>query len=156
MKMYHRIGMFIFFASLMLLCQLTSNAQIKKQFAIIVNVAPEVEGKGKATIEITKNGKEKSTVVIPINEKYELNLDYFNEYVLMFKYQDHVDKTLLVSTNVPNEIWQKNANFPPFPMIVHLAKKTGEKIKSEKEKPIFRIAYDKEIDNFGPVLPKEK
>lgn len=155
MKMVHLIGMIVF-ASLMFLSQLTLHAQIKKQFEIIVRVVPEAAGEGKATIEIAKNGKEKSTIEIPIIEKYTLNLDYFNEFTLIFKYADHFDKTIFVSTEIPNEIWQKDTNFPLFPMIVTLVKKNNEKVKSEKDKPILRVAYVKEIDNFGKVLPEEK
>lgn len=155
MKMVHLIGVIVF-ASLMFLSQLTLHAQIKKQFEIIVRVVPEAAGEGKATIEIAKNGKEKSTIEIPIIEKYTLNLDYFNEFTLIFKYADHFDKTIFVSTEIPNEIWQKDTNFPLFPMIVTLVKKNNEKVKSEKDKPILRVAYVKEIDNFGKVLPEEK
>lgn len=155
MKMVHLIGMIVF-ASLMFLSQLTLHAQIKKQFEIIVRVVPEAAGEGKATIEIAKNGKEKSTIEIPIIEKYTLNLDYFNEFTLIFKYADHFDKTIFVSTEIPNEIWQKDTNFPLFPMIVTLVKKNNEKVKSEKDKPILRVAYVKEIDNFGKVLPEKK
>lgn len=156
MKMVHRIGMLFFFASLLFLSPLNLHAQIKRQFTIIVKVVPEAAGAGKATLEIAKNGKEKSTVEIPLTEKYTLNLDYFNEYSLVFKYADHFDKTILVSTEIPDEIWQKDANFPPFPMLVILVKKTEEKVKSEKEKPILRVAYVEEIDNFGKVLPEER
>ena len=156
MKMVHRIGMFVFFASFLFLSQHPLHAQIKKQFEIMVRVVPEAAGEGKATIEIVKNGKEKSTVEIPLTEKYVLNLDYFNEYTLVFKYANHFDKTIFVSTDIPNEIWNKNTDFPLFPMIVTLVKKTNEKVKSEKEKPILKIAYVKEIDNFGKVLQEEK
>ena len=156
MKMVHRIGMFVFFASLLFLSQLTLHAQIKKQLAIIVKVVPETAGAGKATIEIVKNGKEKSTVDLTITEKYTLNLDYFNEYTLVFKYAGHFDKTIFVSTEIPNEIWNKNTDFPLFPMIVTLVKKNHENVKSEKEKPILKIAYVKELDNFGKVLQEGK
>ncbi len=152
----NRIGTLIFITILMFLGQLTLEAQIKRQLTIIIKLAPEVVGKGTGILEITKNGKEKSKVNIPISERYTLNLDFFNEYNLKFKYPEHLDKTILISTEVPDEIWQKDANFPSFPMIVNLIKKTKENGKSEKEKPILRVAYMKEIDNFGKVLPKEK
>jgi hypothetical protein len=41
-------------------------------------------------------------------------------------------------------------------MIVNLIKNTKENAKREKEKPILKVAYMKEIDNFGKVLPNEK
>jgi hypothetical protein len=156
MNKANRIGPFIFIAILMFLGQFTLEAQTKKQLTIIVKIAPEVVGKGTGILEMTKNGKEKSAINIPINERYTLNLDFFNEYNLKFKYPDHLDKTVLISTKVPNEIWQKDANFPSFPMIVNLIKNTKENVKREKEKPILKVAYMKEIDNFGKVLPNEK
>lgn len=152
----NRIGTLIFITILMFLGQLTLEAQIKRQLTIIIKLVPEVVGKGTGILEITKNGKEKSKVNIPISERYTLNLDFFNEYNLKFKYPEHLDKTILISTEIPDEIWQKDANFPSFPMIVNLIKKTKENGKSEKEKTILRVAYMKEIDNFGKVLPKEK
>lgn len=156
MNKANRIGPFIFIAILMFLGQLTLVAQTKKQLKIIVKIEPEIVGKGTGILEITKSGKEKSTVNIPIGKNIHLNLDFFNEYNLKFKYPEHLDKTVLISTEIPNEIWQKDANFPPFPMIVSLIKKTKEKVKSEIGKPTSKVAYMKEINNFGKVVPKEK
>ena len=129
----------------------SSQTQVKKQFAIIIKIAPEIVGKGNGILEITKNGKEKSIDNIPVNGRYTLNLDYFNEYSLTFKYPEHIDKTILVSTEIPKEIWENNSNFSTFPMVVNLMKKTDENVKSDEGKPILKIAYIKELDNFGKV-----
>ena len=127
------------------------DVQNKKQLALIVKIVPEVVGKENGTIEITQNGKDKSTFNIPVNEKYWLNLDYFTEYSLTFRYPNHIEKTILVSTEVPKEIWEKNSNFPAFPMIVNLFRINLEEERGETSKPIFKIAYLKEFDVFGRV-----
>lgn len=154
-KAYH-VAIFIVFAIFLFSSNLISQAQTKKQLTIVGKIAPEVKGTDTGTIEITKNGKEKSTVVIPIEGKYAIDLDFFNEYTLKFKYPGHIDKTIRVSTEIPDEIYQKNPNFPEFPLIVTLVKATDAKVKSEIGKPIPGIAYSKEFDNFIKLASPEK
>ncbi len=149
-------AVFIVFTILMFSGNLIAQAQTKKQLTIVGKIAPEVKGTDTGTIEITKNGKEKSTVEIPIEGRYALDLDFFNEYTLKFKYPGHIDKTIRVSTKIPDEIFQKNPNFPEFPLIVTLVKATDEKAKSEIYKPIPSIAYSKEFDNFIKLACPEK
>lgn len=133
------------------------DVQIKKQFTLVVKIVPEViVEKENGILEITKNGKEKSTIDIHAKESYWLHLDYFAEYSLMFKYPKHIDKIILVSTEVPKEIWEKNSNFPEFPMIVNLIKRDPENEKNESCNPVSKVAYFKEFDNFGKVADNQQ
>jgi tetratricopeptide (TPR) repeat protein len=133
---------------LCLLIQLPSQAQSKKFFVITGKIIPEAEGSGNGTIEVTKNGKETSTIDIPKNGRFRFELEFFNEFSLTFKYPGHFNKIIVVSTEIPQEVWQRDNDFPPFPMIVQLNKEFEGIDKSFTLKPSGRIFYGKDIDNF--------
>ena len=135
----------------MILClfiQLPSLAQSKKFFVITGKIIPEAESNVNGTIEITKNGKETSNIEIPKNGRFRFELEFFNEYSLTFKYPGHFNKIITVSTEIPQEVWQRDNDFPTFPMIVQLTKEFEGIDKSFTLKPSGRIFYGKEIDNF--------
>ncbi|MDD2304852.1 MAG: hypothetical protein PHP53_09170 [Prolixibacteraceae bacterium] len=135
----------------MILCfffQLPSLAQSKKFFVISGKIIPEAESNVNGTIEITKNGKETSNIDIPKNGRFRFELEFFNEYSLTFKYPGHFNKIITVSTEIPQEVWQRDNDFPTFPMIVQLTKEFEGIDKSFTLKPSGRIFYGKEIDNF--------
>ena len=138
-------GIFLF---LNLLFQLTSQAQSKKYFVITGKIVPEAEGAGNGTIEVAKNGKETTNIDIPKNGRFRFELEFFNEYSLTFKYPGHFNKIINVSTEIPQEVWQRDNDFPPFPMIVQLTKEFEGIDKSFTLKPSGRIFYGKDIDNF--------
>ena len=135
----------------MILClfiQLPSLAQSKKFFVITGKIIPEAESNVNGSIEVTKNGKETSTIDIPKNGRFRFELEFFNEFSLTFKYPGHFNKIIIVSTEIPQEVWQRDNDFPPFPMIVQLTKEFEGIDKSFTLKPSGRIFYGKEIDNF--------
>lgn len=149
-------GVFGFVAFLMSFSLLAQQTQNEKQFDLVFKVMPEMAEKGNCVVEVVKNGKETLKIDIPVSEKYVLHLDYFNQYKLQFKYPGYISKTISVSTEIPKEIWQKNPNFPPFPMLVTLVKKTAENASEGLSKPSLGIAYNKEIDNFTKVVLENK
>lgn len=111
-------------------------------------IVPEAEGLGAGTVETTKNGNEVTVTDIPKNGRFRFELEFFNEYSLNFKYPGHFNKIIQVSTQIPQEIWEKNSDFPPFPIVVQLLKEFEGIDKSFAQKPTGRIFYGKEIDNF--------
>jgi len=115
------IGMWGFMI-LMFLFQLPAQAQNKKYFVITGRIAPEAGLTENSVIEIIKNGKESSTIDITKNGRFRLELEFFNEYSLTFKYPGHFNKIILISTDIPQEVWQRDSDFPPFPMVVQLLK----------------------------------
>lgn len=145
-----RIGRIVFwlFLALNLLIQFPSQAQSKKYFVITGKILPEAEGTGSGSIEITKNGKETSNIDIPKNGRFRFELEFFNEYSLTFKYTGHFNKIIQVSTEIPTEVWERDNDFPAFPMIVQLTKEFEGVDRSFALKPSGRIFYGKEIDNF--------
>ncbi len=147
MQKIGRIGMCILL-TIMFLIQQPLLAQNKKYFVITGRIVPEAEGTGTGSIEISKNGKETSTIDIPKNGRFRFELEFFNEYSLTFKYPGHFNKIINVSTQIPQEVWQRDSDFPPFPMVVQLAKEFEGIDKSFTLKPSGRIFYGKDIDNF--------
>ena len=133
---------------LIILTQLSAQAQSKKYFIITGKIVPEEESAGSGTIEITKNGKESMNIDIPKNNRFRFELEFFNEYSLTFKYPGHFNKIIVVSTDIPQEVWQRDNDFPPFPMIVQLIKEFPGIDKSFTLKPSGKIFYGKKIDNF--------
>jgi tetratricopeptide (TPR) repeat protein len=142
-----RTGLWIFMLFLFLF-QLSSLAQSKKYFVINGNIVPEAKETGSGSIDITKNGKETTTIDIPKNGKFRLELDFFNEYYLTFKYTGHFNKIIIVSTDIPQEVWARDNDFPTFPMVVQLLKEFEGIDKSFTLKPSGKIFYGKKIDNF--------
>ena len=146
----HKIGRIrmLFFLILMTLFQLPTLAQSKKYFVITGKIVPEVTDAGTGVIEVTKNQTETSNIQIPKNGRFRFELEFFNEYSLNFKYPGHFNKIINVSTVIPQEVWERDNDFPPFPMIVQLLKEFEGIDKSFALKPSGRIFYGKDIDNF--------
>ncbi len=142
-----RIGIW-FFLILMFFLQLSTQAQSKKYFIITGKIVPESGETGTGFIEVTKNGKETSRIEIPKNGRFRFELEFFNVFSLKFQYPGHFDKIIIVSTEIPQEVWERDSDFPPFPMVVQLLKEFEGIDKSFSQKPSGRIFYGKDIDNF--------
>lgn len=142
-----RIGM-CFLILFLLGLQFQGQAQNKKFFIITGKIVPEQDGIGTGVIEITKNGTLSTPIEIPKNGRFRFELEFFNEYQLNFKYPGHFSKIISVSTVIPQEVWERDNDFPPFPMIVQLSKEFEGIDKSFTLKPTGRIFYGKDIDNF--------
>jgi len=147
MQKIGRIGVW-FFLIMIFFLQLGAQAQSKKYFVITGKIVPEAGDSNTGVIEITKNSTEKSNIDIPKNGRFRFELEFFNEYSLNFKYPGHFNKIINVSTEIPKEVWERDNDFPPFPMIVQLIKEFEGIDKSFTLKPSGRIFYGKDIDNF--------
>ena len=145
-----KIGRFCFLVFLIfnLLSQIPTQAQSKKFLVITGKIQPEAESTGNGSIVITQDGKETSTINIPKNGRFRFELEFFKEYSLTFKYPEHFNKIINVSTVIPQEVWERDNDFPPFPMIVQLDKEFEGIDKSFTLKPSGRIFYGKETDDF--------
>ncbi len=131
------------------LLHLASSAQSKKYFVVTGRIEPEViDEKFSGVIEVSATGKPTTKIEIPKNRRFRFELEFFNDYSLNFKYPGHFDKIIQVSTQIPQEVWERDNDFPPFPMIVQMLKEFEGIDKSFALKPQGRIFYDKETDNF--------
>lgn len=147
MQKIGRLGVLIF-AVFMLLIQLPSTGQTKKYFIITGKIVPEVVTSESGIIEISKSGAPVTKFPIPKNNRFRLELEYFNEYELTFILPDFFSKKIIVSTEIPQEVWQRDNDFPPFPMVVQLFKEIEGIDKSFTLKASGKIFYGKQTDNF--------
>ena len=146
MQKIGRYGMCLILLILFLL-QLPAQAQNKKFFVITGKIVPDDPGTATGRIEIKKNDVAVTPIEIPKNSRFRFELEFFNEYELTFVYPGHYSKIILVFTEIPQEVWDRDSDFPAFPMIVQLPKKV-EGI-SYPDEPSGKIYYAAEIDNFA-------
>jgi tetratricopeptide (TPR) repeat protein len=128
--------------------QFAAHAQSKKTFEVSGIIIPEDNRTGAGLIEITKNQREKSEIEIPKSGKFKLALEFQNEYQIIFKYPEHFQKIIVVSTDLPEDVFKNNSNFPPFVLTINLLKVFEGLDKSFTIKTSEKIFYDKAIDNF--------
>jgi tetratricopeptide (TPR) repeat protein len=147
MQKIGRFGVLIFLI-FMFLFQLTSTGQNKKYFIITGKIVPEVATSQIGIIEMSKSGAPITKITIPKNGRFRLELEYFNEYTLTFVLSEHFSKTIIVSTEIPQEVWERDNDFPPFPMVVQLFKEIEGIDKSFTLKASGKIFYGKQTDNF--------
>ncbi|MDP3915471.1 MAG: hypothetical protein Q8R96_17230 [Bacteroidota bacterium] len=145
-----KIGRFgvLFFLIFMFLFQFTSTGQNKKYFIITGKIVPEVATTQSGIIEMSKSGAPITKITIPKNGRFRLELEYFQEYTLTFVLSEHFSKTIIVSTEIPQEVWERDSDFPPFPMVVQLFKEIEGIDKSFTLKASGKIFYGKQTDNF--------
>lgn len=147
MQKISRIGIWLILI-LIFLFQIQTQAQSKKYFVITGRIVPEVSDAGTGVIEVKKNDKDIKNIDIPKNGRFRLELDFFNEYYLTFKYLGHFDKIILVSTEIPKEVWDRDNDFPSYSIFVQMLAEIEGIDKSFTLKPQGRIFYSKGIDNF--------
>ena len=145
-----KFGWLVILFCLIQIClfQETATGQNKKAFVITGKIVSEIATSANGTIEINKTGAETNKIEVPKNGRFRLELEYFNEFTLTFVLPGHFSKTIIVSTDIPQEVWKRDNDFPPFPMIVQLFKEIEGIDKSFTLKPSGKIFYGKQTDNF--------
>jgi len=133
---------------ILIMFQFTSIGQGKKNFVITGKIAAEVTSNGSGTIQIAKTGWEVTNTDIPKTGRFRLELEYFNEFTLTFMVPGNLNKSIVVSTDIPQEIWERDNDFPPFPMVIQLVKEVDGVDKSIAAAPSGKIFYSKQTDNF--------
>jgi len=133
---------------LIFLFQIPSYSASKKYFVITGKIVLESGDPGAGSVEIIKTGKGTTTIDIPKTGKFKLELEFFNEFTLIFKSPGHFNKTIIVSTEIPQDVWERDNEFPAFPIVVQLLKEFEGIDKSFTLKPTGKIYYGKAIDNF--------
>ena len=107
-----------------------------------------MQSNGNGVIEVAKTGGGVSTVDVPKNGRFRLELEYFNEFTLTFKVPGNFSKTIIISTEIPQDVWERDNDFPPFPMVVQLSREVEGVDKSFTLKPTGKVFYSKQTDNF--------
>jgi hypothetical protein len=116
---------FVFFIVL----NLSTQSQNRKYFIITGKIISETtEFTDAATIQITKKDKPAVSTSIPQHGRFRLELDYNSEYKLTFTKSGSLPKTIVVNTEIPQEVVDRPTNFPHFLMAIKLS--TGNQQES--------------------------
>lgn len=123
-------------------------AQTQKYFIITGKIISGSDFLQNSSIQIIKNNKPAIVSQISTNGRFRLELDYNAEYQLTFMQCGHSEKTIVVNTEIPFEVSQRENNFPHFLMAVMLEKTCYETDQIHVETPALQINYSSKSDNF--------
>lgn len=126
-------------------------AQTPKYFIITGKILSGSEFLRNSSVQIIKNNKPAIVSRISSNGRFRLELDYNAEYQLTFMQNGHSEKTIVVNTEIPSEVFQRENNFPHFLMAVMLDKTCYETDQTHIESPALQINYSSLNDNFVRV-----
>jgi len=139
--------LFIFLAVI----QLSISAQTPKYFIISGKILSDSEMFQNITVEIIKNNQPAVVSQIPTTRRFRLELNYNTEYQLTFKQNDHISKTIIINTEIPSEVMQRENKFPNFLMAVKLDKAICEEENITNSNSIQHICYSPEKDIFSKL-----
>ncbi len=142
-----RFGILLFFV----LTQLTVEAQKRKGKGNILTIEGRVLVNGNSTAGVTISllrNDERVAGNISENGRFEYDLEFNNEYVLVFSKSGYITKRVYVSTDVPERILESNNNFPPFRIEQTLYQAVEGGDYSIFDDPVAMVIYDKELDDF--------
>jgi hypothetical protein len=140
----------IFLFSTML--HLSSQSQDRKYFIITGKIVSEsVNSLNGAVVQIIKNNKPAILSEIPDHGRFRLELEYNAEYQLTFKEEGHHSKTIIVNTEIPQEVVQRPSNFPHFLMAVQLSKNNQDATNLYSGSQKQQICYSTQQDCFARV-----
>ena len=123
-------------------------AQSQKYFIITGKILSGPEILQNSSVQIIKNNKPAIVSQISTNGRFRLELDYNAEYQLTFMQNGHFEKTIVVNTEIPSEVFQSENNFPHFLMAVMLDKTCYEADQINIETPVLQINYSSKSGNF--------
>ena len=131
--------------------QLSVYAQTPKYFIISGKILSDSEMFQNITVEIIKNNQPATVSQIPTSRRFRLELAYNSEYQLKFNQNGHLSKTIIVNTEIPSEVMQRENKFPHFLMAVKLDKAICEEENITTSNPIQHICYSPEKDIFSKL-----
>jgi len=105
---------------LYIVLHLPTQAQTHKYLIISGKIISETELIEPGEICILKKDLPAVYTSIPSHGRFRLELDYNTEYQLIFTQVGRMSKTVLVNTEIPEEVYQRKTNFPHFLMAVKL------------------------------------
>ena len=105
---------------LYIVLHLPTQAQTHKYFIISGKILSETEFIEPGEIRILKKDLSAVCTSIPSHGRFRLELDYNTEYQLIFTQVGRMSKTIIVNTEIPEEVYLRTTNFPHFLMAVKL------------------------------------
>ncbi len=109
----------------------------------------KIEG---ATITLFKDEHQVEQTNPPRGGRFQYEFEYNHEYRLVFKREGFFQKIIIISTYVPTEVLQRNNKFPPYPFELNFFEETDAIDRSFTVKPVARVFYNSQIDNFDAEI----
>jgi hypothetical protein len=137
--------------SLYIVLNLSTQAQtpVNKYFIITGKMISETEFIEPGEIQIIKKDKAAITTPIPFHGRFRLELDYNTEYQITFNQVGRISKTILVNTQIPDEVYQLKSNLPHFLMAIKLSADIQDGSSTDlKEIQKQQITYSTEKNCF--------
>lgn len=126
----------------------SASSQTQKYFIITGKILSDSDFSQNSSVQIIKNNKKAVVSQISTNGRFRLELDYNAEYQLTFTQNGHFEKTIVVNTEIPSEVFSRENNFPHFLMAVMLDKTCYETDQIHFDTPALHINYSSYSDNF--------
>ena len=123
-------------------------AQEQNYFVVIGRLTADGAKIDGATINIVKNDASSEIVTPQRNGRFRFEFEYNNEYQLTFQKDGFFKKIVIVSSHVPQKVMERDSKFPPLTFMVNLFQELPGIDKSFTNKPVGRVFYDADIDNF--------
>lgn len=133
-----------------LILHVSAYSQIHKYFIITGKIISKSEFVENSSVQIIKNNKRIESQ-IPEHGRFRLELDYNAEYELIFNKKGSRTKTIMVNTEIPQEVMTRPDNFPHFLMAVKLNDVNPDAVNPYFEDQIFQINYSTEKNCFSRV-----
>ncbi len=149
MKLIHTMkGFYLVFIILISSLGYNASAQRSNGLTVEGTVTVEQGSVDGAVIEMYLNGRRLDNYGIGSNGKYKVELNYNNEFVLIFSRKNNFSQKVVVDTHVPQEVLQADPLFPPFPVNVKLFTEIAGIDKTFSENTVMKIYYSDKVDNF--------
>jgi uncharacterized membrane protein len=136
----------IFFLSVV--SHFSSQSQNHKYFIINGKIIPELNANGNSSVQITKNNQKAVSFQIPEDDRFRLELEYNAEYTLLFSKKGNQQKTIIINTEIPENLTNSTPNFPKFLMAVKLYAGNPDSQNQYPENQIQHISYSTQKDCF--------
>lgn len=103
-----------------------------------------------ATIEVCNAAGDELNQTATVDEtgKFALQLAFQQNYFVIFKSKGFYSKKLILNATIPEKVLKRDPYFPPIKIIVTLFREIQEIDPSFSEKPVGKIFYSAELDNF--------
>ncbi len=141
------------FTGLFLLLLLVQTFAQEQNFFVVTGRLTTDDGKiDGATITVTKNDAGSETITPPRTGRFRFEFDFNNEYKLTFQKEGFFKKIIVVSSHVPQDVMDRDNRFPPLTFMVNLFQELAGIDKSFTNKPVGRVFYNADIDNFDTEI----
>ena len=141
-------GFYLILFSLLFFSISGIQAQRSNGLAVEGTVTVEKGSVDGAVIEIFRNGRKTGDYGIGSNGRFNMELNYGYEFILIFTRRDNFPLRIAVDTNVPQSVLQSNPRFPPFPLNITLFTQIDGIDKTFSENTVLKIFYSQQVDNF--------